>query len=167
MTGLSLYHMTQEYIDALSCLRDSDFDDATIADTLEGLTGELAIKAANVAAFALNIEAEADAAKAAEERIKKRRQMLEKRAAELRQYLLNNMQAAGITEIVANDKSFRARVMAGRESVVIDDEASLPPDYIREKVIREPNKTLIAAAIKDGHDVAGARLERKPSLKID
>lgn len=167
MTGLSLYHMTKEYIDALSVLRDSEFDDETIADTLEGLTGELSIKASNVAAFALNIEAEAEAVKAAEDKLKKRRMMLEKRAGYLRQYLLSNMQAAGITEIAAIDKSFRARVMAGRDSVMIDDETKLPPDYIREKLIREPDKVLIGKAIKDGHDVPGAHLERKPSLKID
>jgi len=167
MTGLSLYHMTKDYIDALSVLRDSEFDDETISDTLEGLTGELSIKASNVAAFALNIEAEAEAVKAAEDKLKKRRMMLEKRATYLRQYLLNNMQAAGITEIAAIDKSFRARVMAGRDSVMIDDETKLPLDYISEKLIREPDKVLIGKAIKDGHDVPGARLERKPSLKID
>ena len=93
--------------------------------------------------------------------------MLDRRASALRTYLLENMQKCGITEIAANDKSFRVRVMPGREAVVIDDEASLPADYVRTKTVTEPNKVLIAQAIKDGFEVSGAHLERKPSLKID
>lgn len=167
MSNLSLYHMTADYTAALAGLQELDIDEQTLADTLEGLTGELTIKAANVAAFALNLEAEAEAAKAAEERIQKRRKALESRAKQLREYLLNNMQRAGISEIAAIDQSFRARIMAGRESVQIDDEASLPRDYILEKVTHEPDKALIAKAIKDGYAVPGAQLVRKPTLKID
>lgn len=167
MSGLSLYHMTQEYLGAFHQLADSDFDEATIDDTLEGMEGEIMAKSVNVAAFALNLEAESEAMKAAEDRIKTRRMMLSRRASVLRAYLLENMQRAGITEIAANDKSFRVRVIAGRESVVIDDEAALPADYLRTKTVTEPNKALIAQAIKDGYEVIGAHVERKPSLKID
>ncbi|MFZ5562061.1 MAG: siphovirus Gp157 family protein [Pseudomonadota bacterium] len=163
---LSLYQMTEEYRLALTVLAEADLDEQTVADTLEGLEGELSIKAANVAAFVLNIEAEAEAARAAEERIKKRRQTLEKRAAQLRDYLLGNMRRAGIAEIAALDQSFRARVLPGREAVVVDDEQRLPADYLRVKFTEEPDKTLIARAIREGHEVPGAHLERRPTLKI-
>lgn len=165
MSNLSLYQMTEDYRQALAVLSESDIDEQAIADTLEGLQGELTMKAANVAAFALNLEAEAEAAKAAEDRIKRRRQVLESRAKQLREYLLSNMQRAGIAEIAALDKSFRVRVMQGRESVQIDDEAALPRDYLVPKY--EPSKTLIAQAIKDGFEVPGAQIVRKPQLRID
>lgn len=161
---LSLYLMTEEYRQALAVLSESDLDEQTVADTLEGLQGELSLKAANVAAFVLNLEAEAEAARAAEERIRKRRQTLERRAAQMRDYLLGNMVRADISEIAALDKSFRARVLQGREAVVIEDVQALPPDYRR--VVEEPDKTLIARALKDGYEVPGARLERRPTLKI-
>lgn len=164
--SLSLYHMTDEYRRALADLTDSDLPPEAVADTLEGLQGELSMKAANVAAFALNLEAEAEAAKQAEDRIKRHRQTLESRAKQMRDYLLSNMTRAGITEIAALDKSFRVRVMAGRESCVIESEEALPSDYVRVKTVSEPDKTLITKAIKEGFDVPGARLERKPSLKI-
>lgn len=167
MTSLSLYHMTEEYRTALAVLGEADMDPQAVADTLEGLHGELTQKAANVAAYALNLEAEAVAMKAAEDRIKARRQALEKRAGQLHDYLLRNMLAAGISEISALDKSFRMRVMQGREAVVIEDEQALPADFMRVKTTTEPNKVAITQAIKDGGDVPGARLERKPSLKID
>lgn len=161
---LSLYLMTEEYRQALAVLSESDLDEQTVADTLEGLQGELSLKAANVAAFVLNLEAEAEAVRVAEERIKKRRQTLERRAAQMRDYLLGNMVRADISEIAALDKSFRARVLQGREAVVIEDAQALPPDYRR--VVEEPDKTLIARALKDGYEVPGARLERRPTLKI-
>lgn len=165
MTGLSLYHMTEDYRTALAVLSESDIDEQTIADTLEGLKGELAIKAQNVAAFYLNLEAEAEAVKAAEKKMQERRKSLEKRVAQMKDYLLRNMVAAEIHEIKANDGSFRVRVMQGRESVVIEDEAKLPPDYLVAKY--EPSKTLISQAIKDGYEVPGARIERKPSLRVE
>jgi hypothetical protein len=163
---LSLYLMTEEYRQALAVLSDSELDEQTVADTLEGLQGELSQKAANVAAFVLNLEAEAEAARAAEERIRKRRQALEKRAAQMRDYLQGNMTRAGISEIAALDHSFRARLLAGHEAVEIDDEAALPADFRRVKVIEEPDKPLIARALKEGYAVPGARLVRRATLKI-
>jgi hypothetical protein len=76
------------------------------------------------------------------------------------------MVRADIAEIAALDKSFRARVTQGRECVVIDDEHALPPDFLRVKVIEEPDKHLIAQAIHEGYAVPGARLVRRPTLKI-
>lgn len=165
MSGLSLYQMTADYLAAMDDLRNLDMDEQALADTIEGLTGELAIKGANVAAFALNLEAEADALRAAEKRMAERRKALEKKAEAMRAYLLSNMQAAEIKEIKALDGSFRARVMAGRDSVHIDDEAKIPVEYLRVK--KEVDKTLISQALKDGYDVPGVHLERKASLKID
>lgn len=167
MKSIALYEMTDGYVRALDDLRDSDFDEQTIADTLEGLAGELTQKAQNVAAYSLNLDAEIDAMKSAEKRIADRRKRLEKDRDWLRNYLLSNMLRAEITEIAANDKSFRVRVMAGSESVEVEDEAALPADYKRVKTVEEPDKVLIKQAIKDGFDVPGARLVRKPSLKID
>jgi len=167
MTGLSLYHMTDEYLAALTHLRDMDLDEETMSDTLEGLQGELTIKAQNVAAFTLNLDAEAAAIKEAEQRLAKRRRAMENKVAKLKEYLLTNMEKAGISEISAVDNSFRVRVMKGRESCIVEDENALPPDYREEVVTVKVDKRLITKAIKDGYEVPGAHLERKPSLKID
>jgi cell division protein FtsB len=165
-SSLSLYLMTEEYRQALAVLDEADLDETAVADTLEGLQGELSQKAANVAAFVLNLEAEAEATRAAEERLHKRRQALEKRAAQLRDYLLGNMVRAGFSEIAALDKSFRARVLPGRDSVVVDDPEALPLVYRRVKISEEADKAAIQRAIHAGEDVPGAHLERRPTLKI-
>lgn len=165
-TTLSLYEMAEDYRAALAVLAEADVDDQAVADTLEGLQGELSLKAANVAAFLLNLEAEAEATRAAEERIRKRRQLLEKRSAQLRDYLLGSLLRAGIAEIAALDHSFRARVLRGRESVVVEDAGALPADFVRVHVTEEPDKVRIAQAIKAGEAVPGAHLERRPTLRI-
>lgn len=165
---VSLYHMTDEFLAAIRSMEAmEDLDPQTFADTLEGLSGELAVKQQNVAGYTLALDADIDTMKAAEQRIAARRKSLELRRDKLRQYLLFNMQRASITEIKAIDGSFRVRVMQGRESVQIDAPDAIPADYMRVKTTTEPDKTLIAQSIKDGYEVPGCRLERKPTLKID
>lgn len=164
--GISLYHMTEEYRQALQELNDADLPDEVVRDTLEALGGELIKKGEAVAAFTLNLAAEIDAIKAVEKRISDRRKALEKRADNMREYLRTNMEKAGISEIKALDGSFTAKLGKGRPSVVIDDESALPDDSDYVRWTKAPNKTAIADAIKAGKEVPGAHLETKPSLII-
>lgn len=164
----SLYEISKEYRQALLALAElEDIDEGVINDTLEGLEGIFENKAVNVAAYMLNLDAEAEQIKQAEDKMKARRKAVEARAQAMREYLLRNMQACGITEIKAVDCSFRARLMAGRESVRIDDESLIPEDLKRTKVIVEPDKTAILKRCKAGEEIPGASVVRNPTLKID
>lgn len=164
--GISLYHMTEEYRQALQELNDADLPEDVVRDTLEALGGELMKKGEAVAAFTLNLAAEIDAIKAVEKRIGDRRKALEKRSENMREYLRINMEKAGISEIKALDGSFTAKLGKGRPSVVIDNEDALPDDSEFVRWTKSPNKNAIADAIKAGREVPGAHLETKPSLTI-
>lgn len=164
---MQLYKMADNYLEAFHGLASGEFDEQTIADTLDGLDGEVMIKAANVAAYIMNMEADIDQMKLAEERIKKQRMALEKHASWYRAYLLANLQKVGIGEVRAIDGAFRVRVMAGHESVVIDDKDKLPPTCLRTRTVAEPDKVAIKELIASGHEVEGAHIERKPVLKIE
>lgn len=164
----SLYEISSQYQQAFLALADiEDGNEQLVADTLEGIEGEFSLKATNVTAYLLNLDAEAEQIKQAEERCKARRKAIEARADALRSYLLRNMQACGITEIKATDGSFRARLMAGRESVRIDNESLIPLDCKRTKIITEPDKTEILKRCKAGEAIPGASVVRNPTLKID
>ncbi len=164
---LNLYQIADQYRRAFFQLADSDFDDQTIDDTLEGLEGEFLEVGSNIAAFWLNLGAEVDAIKAAEKRLYDRRKALEARQERLKEYLRVNMARCGITEIKANDSSFVARLYIGRDEVVaISDSSRIPADYLRETVIVEPDKTQIKKAIEDGYDVPGAHIEVRDRLTI-
>lgn len=164
---LHLYQIAAAYRNALVALDDEALEPDVIRDTLDSLTGALEHKAEAVAAYILNIEAEAEAVAAAEARLKARRQSLEKRASWMRDYLKAHMEAVGITEITVADRSFRVRIRLNPEAVEIDGSLpELPPEYVRVREIREPDKTAIMAALKAGQEVPGARLVRRTRLEI-
>lgn len=52
------------------------------------------------------------------------------------------------------------------EQTVIDDELSLPEEYLTVKKTYTPNKTAIREAIKAGKEVPGAHIERKKNIQI-
>ena len=61
-----LFVLAGEYRSAAQKLADLDLDEQTVADTLESLSGDLEVKATNVAMFARDLEARAEAIKQAE-----------------------------------------------------------------------------------------------------
>lgn len=162
----ALYDLTNEFRDAAAKLEDLDLDEQTVADTLEGMAGELEAKAVSVAAFARNLEATAGSIKAAEADMAARRKALEKRADSLRAYLLRCMEAAGIKKI--ESPHFALTVKAKPPSVDVFDAEQLPADYMRqiEPPPPAPDKVLIGKALKDGFDVPGARLVTGNRLEV-
>ena len=162
----ALYEIADSYRQALELFTDpdQDFDQQMVNDTLQGLEGTLEVKATNVAAFFQNLEVTADAIREAEKRMAQRRKAIERRVESLREYLRVNMEACGIQKI--ESAHFSIRLQKSPASVVIDDEQSLPPDYVEQVVTVKPNKLLIKKAITDGFDVPGAHLEQGNSLKI-
>lgn len=159
----TLYELTGIYKQALSELEGMDSD--AVADTIEGLQGELIEKAQNVAAYMLNMDSDIDQISIAIKRLSDRKFVLQKKRDWMNEYLLRNMIASDISEIKANDGSFRARVQKGRESVFIEEGTMVPEGFVRIKI--EPDRTALMQAMKNGASFAGIRLERKPSLKID
>jgi hypothetical protein len=166
--SITLYDIADKYTQAFYALADSDIDNETIDDTLEGLEGELVEKGKAVTAFCLNLDAEIEAIISAEKRISARRKAMENKRDRLKEYLKQNMARCGISEIKANDGSFVARLYIGRdESVVIDDESAIPMDFKREiPASYEPEKMLIKKAINDGLVVPGAHIDKKDRLEI-
>jgi hypothetical protein len=78
------------------------------------------------------------------------------------------MQVSGTTKLESSDKTFKAVLYLGRdESVEVFDEKQIPSDYMREVPAKyEADKTLIKKAIKDGFEVAGAKLVAKDRLTL-
>lgn len=101
MKALTLYELSGEFAEVLEALTDpaADIPMQAIADTLEGIEGMFNDKAVNVAKFIRNLEASAEAIKAAEEAMAKRRKAMESRAKGLRDYLKANMEKAAVSKI--------------------------------------------------------------------
>ncbi len=71
-----------------------------------------------------------------------------------RRVLFSLMQAAGLRQIQLAEATLS--IGAGKAKVIITDEAKVPDDMCR--ITREPNRTKIGQAIKDGETVPGAVL---------
>lgn len=164
--SLSLYVLSNEYRAAADQLADLDLPDEVVRDTLESISGDLEAKSVNVASFVRNLEASAEQIKEAEAAMATRRKAIEKRAANVRQYLLDNMLACGIKEISC--PYFKLNVRENPPAVVINEPALIPVEYLTDPAPPppSPDKALIKKAIQDGFEVPGAHLTRGKRLDI-
>ncbi len=161
----ALYVIANEYRDAAQKLAEMDLDEQTLADTLESLSGDLEVKAQNVAFMVRNLEVTAEAIKAFEVAQAARRKAIENRAEGLRQYLARCMEATGIEKIEGPGVKLSFRKSS---AVAIDGADLIPAEYMRtpEPPPPSPDKKAIADAIKAGVEVPGAHIEQRRSLVI-
>jgi len=161
-----LYELVR-YQHELEVLADSgEVPPEQIADTLEALDGDIREKAVQVAAFTRNLDASADAIREAGKAMLARADRIAKRAEAVRNYLLFQCQAAGITKI--ESPWFTLSVRRNPPSVVIDDEAAVPPEFIVQPPppAPRPDKDAIKRKLKAGEDVPGCRLVQGERLEI-
>lgn len=162
----ALYQLVDQYRH-LQVLEDPELPEEAVRDTLEGLEGEITVKATNVARFIANQEAFAKAVEEAAKAMAERAQRLRRRADGIRGYLLVQMQAAGIERVEAPE--FTLAVRKNPPSVIVDSIGELPSEYMAPPPPPpepKPDKKAIAAAIKAGTHVPGARLEQSVRLEI-
>lgn len=161
----ALFLIANEYRAAAHVLADLDLDAQTVADTLEGLAGELEVKAKSVAYMVRAIEADAAAMKEWAKTATERAKSAEHRAEALRAYLARCMLDAGIEKVDGEGVKLSFRKSS---AVVIDGEDLLPARFMRQAAPPPPapDKAAIAAALKAGEDVPGAHLDHRKSLQI-
>ena len=153
----ALYEITDQYKQILAL---DDIPEEQVIDTLECIKDDFNDKALNVAAYFQNVAADIDAMKDAEKRIAGRRKTLENKVARLKEYLLFNMQATGISKIECPE--FRISLRNNPSSVHVIDESLIPSAFKRTVSVLEVDKV----AIKQAGGCDGVELIRKQSLSI-
>lgn len=166
MTNLALYQIADQYLQDMQMLQERDLDDQTFADTLESLSGDLEVKATNVAMFIRNLEASADAIKAAEKQMADRRKAIEAKTERMKEYLLENMVRTGITKIEC--PYFKIAVRDNPDSLVVDPDAVVPSEYFNQPPLPDPvlDKVRLKKDLQLGVVVDGCKLERKKRIEI-
>lgn len=106
-----------------------DLDEQTLRDTLEGLQGEIQIKATNVCAHVLNLDAYAEAAKEASKALADRAKRIQKRADTIREYVRLQLEASGIKKI--EGPQFTITRKANPPAVVIEPGTKVPDEYLQ------------------------------------
>jgi len=163
----SLYEITTAFAADAQKLAELDLDDQTLADTLEGLQGELQVKAQNTAMVVRNLEALAYAIKDAEERMAQRRKAIENRAKAIRNYILRCMQAGNVNKI--ESPHLRISRRNNPPHVVVDAPSQVPAEFwvIPEPPPAEISKKVLGEALRAGKEITGAHLEQSERLAID
>ena len=169
--------MTLYDIDAqIAALEDAAEDDMlideetgeliSVAQALDALRMEREEKIENVACWAKNLYAEVEASREEENRLFKRRKAAEKKAENLKAWML----AAMTREDGTTDKLKTGRVMVSVKrnppSTVVDDEALLQWAYKSVKQIVTQDKAAVKSAILAGEEVPGEHLEYGRSVVI-
>lgn len=163
---MTLYEVTQDYLQIMSMMEDPELDPQTLADTMEAVEGELEIKAENYAKVMKNLEADVAGIKGEIDRLSDRKKTIEKNIKQMKEALQQAMEVTGKTKFKTELFSFTVRNNA--PAVVVDEQyiENIPEEYLR---IREPevDKTKLKEALKAGVDLEGiAHLETSTSLAI-
>lgn len=162
---MNIYQVSEQYLLALNeLLAIEDLPDEVVRDTIESLQGDMEVKARNVAAYIKNIEAESFAVGEAVNQMTARKKRLDSEANKLREALKAGLQKCGMFDLKFPE--FAIRVKFNPISVVVDDEAMIPLEFITEKITRCANKALMKSCMEAGSVIGGARLERKTRLEI-
>lgn len=151
---MKLYELTG----AIADLSSMDMDDEAVKTSLELMQGDFNDKAINIIKMAENLSADTSAIDAEIERLKARKQVIVNRQKALREYLLHNMQASGISKIEC--PLFTASLRKGIESVEITDQSIIPNEFVSIEVVEKPDKAAIKKALQSGVEVPGATLKR-------
>lgn len=166
----ALYVLTNQYLELAEKLADGDFDAQTIADTIEasGISDELAVKAQGIEFVARGAEAHHAAIDAEIARLTALKAHRQKVADGLRAYLKDNMERAGIEKIEC--PLFKLSIKKNPPSVEVIDPLSLPAEFWRtpepKPPVAAPDKAAIKAALQDGKNVPGARLNQGTRLEV-
>lgn len=164
----ALYNLTDQYLALENKLAQDGFDPQTIADTIESseIFDAIQNKAQAIEQIARNAEMHTSAIDAEIERLQDLKEHRIKIATGLRNYLLTNMQRLNISKIESPLVSFS--IKDNPPSVEIEDQLQIPAEYMKqpEPPTPKPNKQKIAADIKAGKQIPGARLVQTQRLVI-
>lgn len=162
----ALYEITGQFRELAALAEGADEDLAiAVRDTMGAIEAEFNDKALAVSHVILNFDADIAALDLEIDRLTERKRVISNRQKQIKDYLRENMEAAGISKISC--PLFTITCAKGRESVVVDSEDGIPDELMSVKTEIKPDKVAIAARLKAGEEIPGCRLERgQSSIRI-
>lgn len=163
---MTLYEITNDYMQLMQMMEDPEMDPQTLSDTMEGIEGELEVKAESYAKVMKNLEADVVGIKAEIDRLSERKKTIENNIKKMKETLQFAMETTGKTKFKTELFSFGIRKNA---PAVVMDEPYI--ENVPERFLKYSDPTINRAAIKEaiqnGEDLEGlAHLEQSTSLSI-
>ncbi len=156
-----LYDIANDY----AKLMDSGLDPEMIADTIEGIDGELVDKVEQLLAICKNEQFYAEALRAESKSLQERASVVEKKISSIKEYIARSLETAGKKSIRAGLHQVNVRVPS--RQVDITDASILPIEFVEYETVVKPDKLAIKHQLDAGIAVPGAQIKLgKPSLII-
>jgi hypothetical protein len=164
---MKLYEIADQ-LQTLEAIMDTDFaetedEKSAMLEAVEQAQLAFADKLEAVAKVRANLMREAEAIKAEEERLAKRRKANERRADWLKDYVEYSMQVAGQQKVKTELFSFN--IQNNPPSVYVANEALVPGDYLLPQPAKV-DKRRILEALKAGEEVPGCAIEQTHGVRI-
>ena len=150
----TLYQLQAEYLQLLDMLQDPDVDPEAIADTLEGLEGEIEVKADALITVCKELDVQAVKWKAEKERAEKNQRTTENSAKRIKESILQAMQMAGKQKMPTEHYNLSIAKNGGLAPLVL--KGPVPMEYCKH----EPDNTKIRELLKN-NSVEWAELGEK------
>jgi hypothetical protein len=129
----------------------ADTDDEGLKEALQHamdeIQGDFEIKADNIVMLRRNIESDVGAIEAEIARLAELKRIKSNSVAQISDYLRRNMEAASIKSI--KRPLFTITLAIGREKVIVDNEEAVPDELTSVKTSITPDRTAIAAKLKE------------------
>ena len=168
---MSLFDISQQYLDFCNLIENDAIPEEAIADTLEALEGEFKVKADNIAAFVKSLEYEASDLEQESKALAERAKSKKAKAQNLRQYLFRQMQDIGLDRIETRRNLLSIRknppkVTVDREQDFIRWAQQQGRDDLLKFTDPAVNKKEIAAQLKLGKELPGCSITQEYRLDI-
>ncbi|MBP0948901.1 siphovirus Gp157 family protein [Pseudomonas sp. 20GA0080] len=128
-----------------------DTDDEGLKEALQHamdeVSGDFSVKADSIVMLRRNIESDVTAIDTEIDRLSELKRIKSNSVSQITDYLRRNMQAANITSI--KRPLFTITLAMGKEKVIVDNEDAVPDELTSVKSSVTPDKTAIAAKLKE------------------
>lgn len=169
--GIHLYELAPAFREAMRRLMEIDptceegqAEIEALGQELQALGGAIEARVDNALAIYREFETTAMALTEEIERLSMRRGALLKRAEALKQYVYMQMKRAGLDRV--DGARFTAAIRQNPEAVEVVDQAAIPSEFIRTRVIQEVDKAAIKAARRAGREIPGILFTRGERLEV-
>jgi hypothetical protein len=156
-----LYDIANDY----AKLMDSGLEPDMIADTIEGIDGEMVDKVEQLLAICKNEQRYAEALRNESKSLQERATVVENKISSIKEYIAKSLETAGKKSIRAGLHQVTVRVPS--RQVDITDASILPIEFVEYETVVKPDKLAIKHQLDAGIVVPGAQIKLgKPSLII-
>lgn len=133
----TMYELTDNFMAVLEMASDPEIPPEAIADTLEGIEGEIELKAQSYAIIIKELEGEAVKLKTEETRLLSKRKSLENNIKRIKDNLFNAMKITGKEKFKTDLFSFG--IQKSPAKLVIDDSSLIPENIMLNKLLSSTN----------------------------